>query len=234
MKNIELWVKIGLTLAIIALGYFLFAALFKPYFFEQRKEKQYKEVKERLRDIKEAQAAYRTIKNEYAASFDSLAYVLKTGQIAVVKSIGSEGDTMKYISTAEAVEMFNISPSLTGEALSARIERELQVLDSLIKYEDLRSPTIIVTDTTYVPALETITLRTAVDSLRYIPNTPDSTFRIAADVQEVGNARVRVPVYEVVALNRAMLWNEDRSQFRSSGGVKLGSLSQASQEITEF
>ena len=231
MKNLERYIKIFLTLVIIGLGYLLYDTLFSPYYFEKRKEAQYTAVKKQLGEIAEAQKLFRNISGRYAADFDTLANVLKFGRLPVVKSIGSEGDNVAYINVSSAISMFQIDPSLPENELFKAIEKVLADIAYKIKYEDLESPTYVVRDTTYLPALDAVQLSTHPDSLKFIPNTPDSVFRMNADVIAYGPARLEIPVFEVRAYNSAILWDESSSRYKAQEGWRLGSLLEPTQEI---
>jgi hypothetical protein len=234
MNKLDFGLKIGLTVVIIGLGYLLYDTLFKPYYFEQRKERQYAEVKDRLLEISAAQKVFRDITGRYAGNWDTLGQVMKFGEVPVIMSLGKMGDTVRYINMATAINMFQIDPTLTGEALHERIRHELRRIDSLIKYENYDSPTIMVQDTSYVAAQDVARISTHPDSLRYIPNGDGRMFSLQANIIPYGPARLPIPVYEVIALNKDILWDENPSRYKPGGGWKLGSMSEPSSEIMEI
>lgn len=85
--------KILLAIVVVVLGYFVFESIMAPIEFNKAKDKRYAAVIERLKDIRTAQGAYRSVNNKYTGSFDTLITFLKEGQFEVVKQIGSEDDS---------------------------------------------------------------------------------------------------------------------------------------------
>lgn len=91
MKTI---VKILLACAIIALGYFVYESVMQPIRFGNEKDKRYAATIQRLKDIRTAQVAYRSVYEKYTGSFDTLINFLKEGQFTVIRQIGSEDDSV--------------------------------------------------------------------------------------------------------------------------------------------
>lgn len=233
----KLIINILLSVAIVGLVYILADEIFSPYFFEQSKEKKYDAVKARMDEIVKAQTAYREAVGKYTGSFDSLVAVLKNDSIPQIRSYGEEGDTVRVLSVNEAVELFEIDPSLPKEEKLKIIATAVAKYNKQLKEQDQSGRTITtykVEDTVYIPVLETIELKTDVDSLRYIPYSGGDTFEMEARVNIVGLGRVEVPVYEVTAYNRSILkYNDDRF-YDPDDGLRLGSLDQASTDIVVF
>jgi hypothetical protein len=92
MKNILVYGI--LPIVVIGLGILLFFGIRKPVDFETRKAARYQTTIERLKDIRTLQIAYRTEKGQYTASFDTLIDFYKTGQVRVVRQIGSMDDSL--------------------------------------------------------------------------------------------------------------------------------------------
>lgn len=236
MKIGKLIINVVLTIVIVALGYILYDELFSPYFFEQSKERKYDAVEDVMDEIVKAQTAYKNATGVYAGSFDTLAMVLKQDSIMQIRSFGEEGDTVKILSVREAITFFEIDPSLAKDEALRQISRAVTAYNTQIKEDDSGESitTFKVEDTTFVPVLSTIDLHIAVDSLRYIPFSSGDEFELATDVLTVGLGRVQVPVFEVTAYNKSILKGDDKRYFDPNDGIRLGSLTEASTDITPF
>jgi len=233
MKKLNLPIKIVLMLVIIVLGYYLYRTLFDPYFFDLNKKKRYEAVKERLRDVATAQDAYKQMKGEYAADFDSLIPQIKTGDLMQIRTLGVETDSVQYINVPTAIELFNLDSSLHDSILFQQIEITLQDLyDRSKRGESVK--TYIVKDTAYIPAISALSFSTSIDSIRYIPNSEGDVFELNAQVNYVGPGRVKVPVYEAIAYNSSILKGLNHGFYKSKEGIKLGSLSEASTDIQDI
>lgn len=90
MKTI---LKILLACAIIVLGYFVYESIMAPIRFNNEKDKRYAATIQRLKDIRTAQVAYRSVYDKYTGSFDTLINFLKEGQFKVIRQVGSEDDS---------------------------------------------------------------------------------------------------------------------------------------------
>jgi hypothetical protein len=87
-------IHIVLIIAIVILGYFIYQSVLQPIRFNQEKDKRYNAAIERLKDIRTAQVAYKTVYGKYTGSLDSLIDFLKTGNFKVVKMVGSIPDSL--------------------------------------------------------------------------------------------------------------------------------------------
>ncbi len=86
--------QILLTIAILALGYWIWESIQQPIRFQQAMNERKEKVVERLSQIRDAQVAYRSINQKYTGSFDSLIAFLKTGKIPMVRMEGRLTDSM--------------------------------------------------------------------------------------------------------------------------------------------
>ncbi|MDD3152213.1 MAG: hypothetical protein PHE45_04875, partial [Bacteroidales bacterium] len=91
MKKVIL--QIALFLVIIVLAVLIVRSIMEPVKFQQEKDFRYENTIQRLKDIRAAEGAYRTVNKRYTASFDTLIDFVKTGQLAVVKMIPDPEDT---------------------------------------------------------------------------------------------------------------------------------------------
>lgn len=112
--------QILLTLVIIGLGYLLFQSISAPIEFQKAKKKRYSAVVERLKDIRNAQIAYKEKHGSYTGSFDSLINFVKNDSFSVVWAKGAAPDTL---TEKQALEM----------GLIIRDTIKVSVQDSLFK-----------------------------------------------------------------------------------------------------
>ena len=85
-------INVLLVLAILALGYLLYANILEPIEFKAEKTKREDAVVERLKDIRTCQEFYRTINGRFANSFDSLSNSLKEDDFEVINVSGDPDD----------------------------------------------------------------------------------------------------------------------------------------------
>lgn len=81
-------VKVILVAAIGLLGFVCFKSIQGPIDFNKESQIRNEAVKQRLIDIRTAQVAYREVKGEYTASFDSLINFVKHGEVALLQKRG--------------------------------------------------------------------------------------------------------------------------------------------------
>lgn len=90
-------VNIILTIVIVVLSYLIFRGINEPIKFNKEKKYRYGFVIQRLKDIRTAQLAYKSVNGAYTGEFDSLLTFIKTGRFALIKQIGSVEDSSAVI-----------------------------------------------------------------------------------------------------------------------------------------
>jgi hypothetical protein len=86
--------SVVLLVAAVVLAYFNFDSINRPIQFLKEKESRYAYVIQGLKDIREAQLAFKKLNGNYAPTFDSLKTFILTDSIPVVKKTGSVQDGM--------------------------------------------------------------------------------------------------------------------------------------------
>ncbi|MCK5067246.1 MAG: hypothetical protein KAR16_07405 [Bacteroidales bacterium] len=81
-------IQVLFVLVIIILGYLIIESIMEPIRFNQEVEVREQATIDRLKDIREAQKAYKDIYKKYASSFDTLIAFVDTGSFTMVKAIG--------------------------------------------------------------------------------------------------------------------------------------------------
>lgn len=91
------FIQIGLTIAIIVLAYLVYESIMKPIRFNKEKALREAKVIERLKEIRTAQIAYKSVYDKYADNFDSLTDFLRNGKFSLVLKIGDVDDSLAVI-----------------------------------------------------------------------------------------------------------------------------------------
>lgn len=115
-------IKIALGVAVIVLGYFLYASIMKPVRFQEELTRRNEQIANRLKDIRTAQTFYKQFNNQYTSSFDTLIAFLKAGQIPVVKMVPDPTDTTYTRSISDTVGFISIADSLYSKRPTFKIE----------------------------------------------------------------------------------------------------------------
>ena len=74
-----LWVVIGV------LGYFTFNSVYEPIQFNKVRDKRYQKVIDKLKDIRQAELAHKTITGRFSGNFDSLVTFIDTAEFTVTQ-----------------------------------------------------------------------------------------------------------------------------------------------------
>lgn len=117
--------QILLTIAILALGYWIWESIQQPIRFQQAMNERKEKVVERLSQIRDAQVAYRSINQKYTGSFDSLIAFVKTGKIPMVRMEGRLTDSMYAAGMTELDAL--------AKGIIKRDTVYVTVIDSLVK-----------------------------------------------------------------------------------------------------
>ena len=85
-------IQVLLSVAILVLGYLLVDSINQPIRFQQEQRTRYNRTIDRLKDIRTAQLAYRSVYGEFTGSFDTLIDFVKHDSFRIVMAIGFEDD----------------------------------------------------------------------------------------------------------------------------------------------
>jgi hypothetical protein len=92
MKNLLTFVL--MPVGIIILVYFLVNGISEPVTFEQARAFRYDRVVERLKDIRDVEVAYKSRYGVFTGSFDTLINFYNTGDIKILRQMGSTDDSL--------------------------------------------------------------------------------------------------------------------------------------------
>ena len=115
-------VQVILLLVIVFLGYCLVKSINEPVKFRTEMDKRYSKAVQRLKDIRTAEVAYKSIYNRYTGNFDTLINFINHDSFTVVRQIGSEEDF-----------------SAVAKRLIVREKIKISVKDSLFKRQNADS-----------------------------------------------------------------------------------------------
>lgn len=111
-------VQIILTIAIIGLAYLLYDSIMNPIRFNKELDKRSNATIERLKEIRKAQVAYKSVHGNFAGSFDTLLNFIATEEFTIIRAIGS----------------------LTPEQIDAGITEEMAIKQGIITREEVKVP----------------------------------------------------------------------------------------------
>ena len=86
--------QIVIGIAIVVLAYLLYDSLMHPIRFNKEVEHRKALVVDRLKDIRDLQSAFKDEHGKFTSSFDTLIAYYKTGNVSVVRQIGSMDDSV--------------------------------------------------------------------------------------------------------------------------------------------
>lgn len=206
-RGIKIGLQVILIACIVGLSYMLYDSIMQPIRFEKQYKKRYQIVVERLKDIRNAQVAFKNNYGHYTADFDSLITFVKSDSLKIVRKFGSVPDSIAIMYTKEEAEK---------KALEYGIIRRDTVKISII-------------DSLFPPPYK-------VDSMKYVPYSGgESIFEMDATVLATLSG-VNVPVFEVKAHNDIFLkgldrqqvvnLNDEAKQMDKYPGLKVGSLTE--------
>ncbi len=86
--------QIILFIGAIALAYFIYKGVQDPIDFDKAKDIRYEKTKNRLKDIRKAQIAFKDVHGKFTGSFDTLVDFVANGTVNQVRKVGELTDSM--------------------------------------------------------------------------------------------------------------------------------------------
>ena len=120
MKTI---LQIVLWVVCILLGYMIYRSVTGPIEFDKVKKERFAEVIDRLKDIRNAQEAYRTVNGRYANDFQSLVAFVDTGRYTITQQRDSsymeydkvyQIDMLREVTIIDTLGFVSVKDSLFG------------------------------------------------------------------------------------------------------------------------
>ena len=84
-KKLKIVVNLVLWIIIFVLGYLTFVSIYGEIQFNQLKEKRYAVVIERLKDIRDAELAYKDVNGKFSDNFDQLVKFIDNGEFTITQ-----------------------------------------------------------------------------------------------------------------------------------------------------
>jgi len=97
MKAVKYIVQFILLVVIVGLLYFIYTGVMKPINFDKKHEFRKKEVVQRLKDIRSAEVAYKSVYGFYTGDFDTLINFVHNDSFPVLYAEGSLDDSLAVI-----------------------------------------------------------------------------------------------------------------------------------------
>lgn len=165
-------VKVSLVAAIGLLIFLCWKSIQGPIDFNTQSQIRNEAVKQRLIDIRTAQVAYREIKGEYTASFDSLINFVKNGKVALLEKHGDLTEEQMEKGMTESKAMSIISKGNVAEIKKAGL------------WDEANNQPQLQRDSIFVPVIENRFQNRKnfnADSLVYVPYGKGAKFEMATD-----------------------------------------------------
>ena len=172
-------------IAVIAfLAYLLWDSIMQPIRFQKKAEWRYALTVQKLKDIRDAQVAYKSVYGAYTGSFDSLENFVQNGQLKIVKAIGNIPDSFydKYprkLAETKAIE-------------AGIVKRDTVVVncyDSLCKgkYKVNEMRFVPIVNEQFQMAMDTIETSSKAKITVFEAKTPNDVYLKGLDRQEIVN-----------------------------------------------
>ena len=193
-----------LIISIIVLGFLIVESIMRPIRFQRKVNEREQVTISKLKDIREAQKAYKDVYKRYTSSFDTLQIFLRQDSFKVTKAIGTIPE--------EWLDEFGLEKA-----------REKAINEGVIIRE---TTTRSVMDSLFGQAYP-------IDSMKYVPYTGGKQFEIeSSEIETSSNLRVQVVevkcYYEdlLKGLNEQLIVNyiDQRVIMTGFPGIKFGSL----------
>lgn len=140
MKKLILQIVLGI--AIVVLVYFVYESIMGPVRFNSEKDKRREMVINRLKEIRDAELAYKSVNGRYTGSFDTLITFVTAGKIPIIMFTADPNDstftnpikdTVGYIAVMDSIfkDMPNFKPEelryipYSDEEGGAKVEFEI-------------------------------------------------------------------------------------------------------------
>lgn len=94
MKTVRYIVQIILGVLVVLFTYLIYSGIMKPINFEKERNARYEKVIDRLKDIRTAEVAYKSVYQKYTGSFDTLINFVKNDYFPVEFKEGSLDDSI--------------------------------------------------------------------------------------------------------------------------------------------
>lgn len=169
---------------ILFLAYMLWDSIMQPIRFQKQADWRNSLTVQKLKDIRDAQVAYKSVYGAYTGSFDSLENFVQNGKLKIVKAIGNIPDSFydKYprkLAETKAIEA----------GIVTRDTSEVSCYDSLCKgkYDVSKLRMVPIVDVPFTMAMDTIETSSKAKITVFEAKTPYDDYLKGLDRQEIVN-----------------------------------------------
>lgn len=197
-------IQILLGIFIFVLGYLIVESIMRPIRFQRLVENREIATINRLKDIREAEKAYKDVYKKFIGDFDTLKMFLENDSFTVIKAIGTIPEAYY-----DEYNFVDAKAKALKEGIISREETKINIMDSLFGHDF------------------------ALDSLSYVPFTDGIEFELAAS-EILTSSNLMVQVVEAKAhyddllkgLNEQLIINYKDVRITMTGyaGILFGSL----------
>lgn len=218
----KLIIQILLAGLIIFLGYQCYKSIDTPLRFTEIKKQRYLKTTQRLKDIRTAQEAFKSVYGRYTASFDTLINFVKYDSVKVVRSIGS----------------------LTDEQLEAGMTEAQAIKEGLILRDTTKVNTLSSLKSAAKEKREEFLADYAIEDIRYVPFTQRKYEFVMGTNTIYTDSGIEVPVFEARVSNMIIFENlpdeyreyvlQDNGEAKRLNkypGLKVGDLQEANNNV---
>lgn len=108
----KLILQIVLIVISLLLAFFIYNGIQDPIKFKQELKHRREVVVKKLKDIREAQVAYRNVNGKYTSSFDTLIDFIVNGKIPIIKLTADPNDTTLTVMFVDTVGYVSVMDSI--------------------------------------------------------------------------------------------------------------------------
>ncbi len=135
--KLRLILQIVLGLVVLGLVYYIYNySIMAPVRFDNEKISRRNDVVDRMKDIREVQAAYLSLHGRYCSTFDSLIAFVKAEEFPIVKLTARPGDSTFTNPIRDTVGTVSVLDSLFGKRTDFVLEKL-----SIVPYSDFEGAT---------------------------------------------------------------------------------------------
>lgn len=192
LKKILTWFVFPVIIVLLVIA--IVASIMKPVNFNKEKDAREKVAIQQLKDIRELQVAYKSVKGVFTPSADSLIDFYKHGDMAIVMQVGSADDSAAVAHTDAVKKAFR--GKMTGEDLYKRYQEGDHNLVFSVSHN--------------VPVADTLFKGREgfrIEDIKYIPFSDGDTVAMDAITKTVSG--VQVPLFEAKIPYRSLLKGMD-------------------------
>ncbi len=120
-------IQIALVVVSILLAYFIYETIQTPVRFNNEMNRRAEVVIKNLKDIRQVQQIYKTLHNNFTASFDTLIRFMETGKIPIVSIKFDPNDSTLTKTISDTIAFVTVADSLFGRREGFKI-RDLQFI----------------------------------------------------------------------------------------------------------